>query len=205
MWWITASCLLAKGICSHLKATRTLVDVWQASETSHSKAARATFSINTGWIVSQRVQLLFDGEKCVLLLCAWKLAFLRSGHICKSNINYSISPPSQWASRTFQPYFGSYAIKTIQQRHSDWDQQLLKLMFVYRTAIHETTGYTPFHVTFGHSPLLPFTTSFLCMKCAFNSMQVSHKIHAIFIFGHIWNVNVSYTKIFPLKFHSIFM
>ena len=34
-----------------------------------------------GWIVSQRVQLLFDGEKCVLLLCAWKLAFLRSGHI----------------------------------------------------------------------------------------------------------------------------
>ena len=34
-----------------------------------------------GWIVSQRVQLLFDGEKCVWLLCAWKPAFLRSGHI----------------------------------------------------------------------------------------------------------------------------
>ena len=34
-----------------------------------------------GWIVSQCVQLLFDGEKCVLLLCAWKPAFLRSGHI----------------------------------------------------------------------------------------------------------------------------
>ena len=33
-----------------------------------------------GWIVSQRVQLLFDGEKCVLLLCAWKPAFLKSGH-----------------------------------------------------------------------------------------------------------------------------
>ena len=28
-----------------------------------------------------RVQLLFDGEKCVLLLCAWKPAFLKSGHI----------------------------------------------------------------------------------------------------------------------------
>ena len=24
---------------------------------------------------------MFDGEKCVLLLCAWKPAFLRSGHI----------------------------------------------------------------------------------------------------------------------------
>ena len=33
------------------------------------------------WIVSQHVQLSFDGEKCVLLLCAWKPAFLRSGHI----------------------------------------------------------------------------------------------------------------------------
>ena len=34
-----------------------------------------------GWIVSQHVQLLFDGETCVLLLCAWKLVFLKSGHI----------------------------------------------------------------------------------------------------------------------------
>ena len=41
-----------------------------------------------GWIVSQRVQLLFDGEKCVLLLWAWKPAFLRSGH------NYALS---SWA------------------------------------------------------------------------------------------------------------
>ena len=32
-------------------------------------------------IVSQRVQLSFNGEKCVLMLCAWKVAFLKSGHI----------------------------------------------------------------------------------------------------------------------------
>ena len=32
-------------------------------------------------IVSSYVQLLFDGEKCVYLLCAWKLAFLKSGHV----------------------------------------------------------------------------------------------------------------------------
>ena len=41
-----------------------------------------------GWIVSQHVQLLFDGEKCVLLLCAWKLAFLRSGHNYRWQIKY---------------------------------------------------------------------------------------------------------------------
>ena len=33
-------------------------------------------------IVSSCVQLSFDGEKCVLLLCLWKPAFLKSGHIC---------------------------------------------------------------------------------------------------------------------------
>ena len=33
--------------------------------------------------VSQRVQLSFNGEKCVLILCAWKVAFLKSGHIYK--------------------------------------------------------------------------------------------------------------------------
>ena len=43
MWWITASCLLAKGTCSHLKVTWTLMDVWQASETSHSKSSLANF------------------------------------------------------------------------------------------------------------------------------------------------------------------
>ena len=32
-------------------------------------------------IVSQCIQLSFDGEKCVLLLCAWKASFLKSGHI----------------------------------------------------------------------------------------------------------------------------
>ena len=33
-------------------------------------------------IVSQCIQLSFDGEKCVLLLCAWKASFLKSGHKC---------------------------------------------------------------------------------------------------------------------------
>ena len=45
--------------------------------------------------------------------------------------------------------------KTIQQNQCDWDKHLPMVMFAYRTAIHETTGYTPFHVTFGRSPLLP--------------------------------------------------
>ena len=45
--------------------------------------------------------------------------------------------------------------KTVQQNQLDWDKHLPRVMFAYRTAIHEATGYTPFHITFGRSPLLP--------------------------------------------------
>ena len=33
-----------------------------------------------GCIISKCIQLSFDGEKCVLLLCAWKAFFPKSGH-----------------------------------------------------------------------------------------------------------------------------
>ena len=45
--------------------------------------------------------------------------------------------------------------KTVSEHQQDWDQHIPKLLFAYRTAIHEATGYTPFHVTFGRSPVLP--------------------------------------------------
>ena len=48
------------------------------------------------WIVSQCVHLSFDGEKCVLLWCEWKLAFLRSSHnyyICVSAILWPHKTP----------------------------------------------------------------------------------------------------------------
>ena len=32
-------------------------------------------------LANVHIQLLFDGEKCVLLLCAWLLDFLKSSHI----------------------------------------------------------------------------------------------------------------------------
>ena len=43
MWWITAGCLLVKGICRHLKVTQALMDIWQASETSHNKSSPGNF------------------------------------------------------------------------------------------------------------------------------------------------------------------
>ena len=45
--------------------------------------------------------------------------------------------------------------KTVSEHQQDWDQHIPKLLFAYRIAIHEATGYTPFHVIFGRSPVLP--------------------------------------------------
>ena len=62
---------------SHLKTIQPFVDIWQASETSHSiEAVWLTFSTNACLnIFSECIQLLCDGEKCVLLLYAWKTVF----------------------------------------------------------------------------------------------------------------------------------
>ena len=45
--------------------------------------------------------------------------------------------------------------KVISDNHRDWDDHLQKSLFAYRTAIHESTGYTPFLTTFGRTPNLP--------------------------------------------------
>ena len=37
----------------------------------------------------------------------------------------------------------------------DWDRHLQKALFAYRTSLHETTGFTPYHLNFGRSPTLP--------------------------------------------------
>ena len=42
-WWITASRLFVKRRWSHLKTTWALVDIWQASKTSHSKSSLGNF------------------------------------------------------------------------------------------------------------------------------------------------------------------
>ena len=45
--------------------------------------------------------------------------------------------------------------KVVSDHQRDWDEHLQKVLFAYRTAIHESTGYLPFLVTFGRSPNLP--------------------------------------------------
>ena len=52
----------------------------------------------------------------------------------------------------------SMLAEVVSDHQTDWDHHLPKVLFAYRTAIHDTTGFTPFHITFGRSPVLPLDT-----------------------------------------------
>eukprot|EP00731_Ephydatia_muelleri_P033914 Em0041g27a len=41
------------------------------------------------------------------------------------------------------------------EHQDDWDKHLQKAVFAYRTSLHESTGYSPYFVNFGRSPVLP--------------------------------------------------
>lgn len=45
--------------------------------------------------------------------------------------------------------------KTIADNQHDWDSQLPKALFAHRTAVHEATHFSPFHLMFARSPNLP--------------------------------------------------
>ena len=43
----------------------------------------------------------------------------------------------------------------VNENQDDWDELLNKLAFAYRTAVHSTTGFTPFELVYGREPKLP--------------------------------------------------
>lgn len=45
--------------------------------------------------------------------------------------------------------------KMVQTNQRNWDVQLPKALFAYRCSLHESTGFTPYHLNFGRSPHLP--------------------------------------------------
>ena len=45
--------------------------------------------------------------------------------------------------------------KMVGEHQDDWDKHLQKAVFAYRTSLHEFTGYSPYFVNFGRSPVLP--------------------------------------------------
>ena len=57
----------------------------------------------------------------------------------------------EWFNQTLETMLA----KMVNDNQKDWDIHLPKAIFAYCTAIHDSTGYSPFHVNFGRSPSLP--------------------------------------------------
>lgn len=47
----------------------------------------------------------------------------------------------------------------LKKKHQ-WPQQIQTLTFGYNATVHETTGYAPFFLMFGHVPVLPVDIMF---------------------------------------------
>ena len=45
--------------------------------------------------------------------------------------------------------------KLLRKSQKYWNLHILKVLFTYRTAVHECTGYSPLQVNFGQSPNFP--------------------------------------------------
>ena len=50
--------------------------------------------------------------------------------------------------------------KTVDKNQGNWSDLLPYVMFAYRTSVHESTGYTPYFLLFGHEVTLPVDLQF---------------------------------------------
>ncbi|CAF1089458.1 unnamed protein product, partial [Brachionus calyciflorus] len=60
--------------------------------------------------------------------------------------------------RTLEQMLACY----VADNQKEWDQHLPKMAFAYNTAVHTTTGVTPFEVVYGRRPKLPVDLMFPC-------------------------------------------
>ena len=71
-----------QGICSHLKATRTLVDVRQASETSHGKSSPGNFQHQ------YPAELLVNVYSCCLMVKSVSCCCVRGSRLFSNLVTY---------------------------------------------------------------------------------------------------------------------
>ena len=50
--------------------------------------------------------------------------------------------------------------KSVKENQRNWVASLPKVLFAHCTAVHEATGFTPFHLMFGRTPKLPVDVMF---------------------------------------------
>jgi hypothetical protein len=62
----------------------------------------------------------------------------------------------------------------VNENQDDWDLLLNKLAFAYRTAVHRTTGQTPFEMVYGRQPKLPLD---ICLPSEVEPIELDHEAY----------------------------
>lgn len=65
----------------------------------------------------------------------------------------------------------------VNHTHDNWDQHIPYVLFSYRTAVHATTGYTPYFLMFNNEPFLLRDMSLLPSEKIRNSEETIQLIH----------------------------
>jgi hypothetical protein len=87
----------------------------------------------------------FMDTLCELL--GTRQAFSTSFHPCTDG-------QSERSNRTLQEVLRHY----VHPRHDDWDTHLAAAEFAINNSRHDVTGFTPFHLNYGRTPLTPMAT-----------------------------------------------
>lgn len=59
------------------------------------------------------------------------------------------------------------------RNQTDWDVYVPYAMFAYRTAVHTSTGYTPFELLFGQEARLPLMYALFLIPSLVNLMKIT--------------------------------
>ena len=80
-------------------------------------------------------------------MCAW----LKSDKRTTS----AYHPQCNWQTERFNRTMNSMLAQYVDSNQTDWDQWLPSVLYAYRTAIHDSTGFSPYKLLFGREPKHP--------------------------------------------------
>ena len=131
---------------------------WPESFATSSKSADTVAKILMEhiipWHSCPRVIVSDNGTEFCNAVIDQLSAFFNIKHIRTSVYH----PQSNGKVERFNRVQNDALAKLVDSSHRDWDTKIPGILSAYRTAKHESTGYSPFFVLFGRDPVLPCDT-----------------------------------------------
>ena len=106
-------------------------------------------------LVNESADTMFLPTSTAIKVLIWRVIWWQLCASTWDTANQLIICKENGQVERFNRTLESMLAKVVSDHQTDWDHHLPQVLLAYRTAIHDTTGFTPFHITFGRSPVLP--------------------------------------------------